>query len=42
MNKKGQVVIPQAFRKIAKSAPLFTRRIHPHEAHEEGLEERLG
>ncbi|MBU2617277.1 MAG: AbrB/MazE/SpoVT family DNA-binding domain-containing protein [Euryarchaeota archaeon] len=73
---KGQVVIPQAFRKalkifprsevifkmegdklilekpkgnavkifreIAKSTPLFTRRIRPHEAHEEELEERLG
>ncbi|ATZ61520.2 MAG: AbrB/MazE/SpoVT family DNA-binding domain-containing protein [Methanosarcinales archaeon Met12] len=30
------------FREIAKSAPLFTRRIHPHESHEEELEERLG
>ncbi len=73
---KGQVVIPQAFRKalkifprsevifkmegdklilekprgdavkifreIAKSTPLVTRRIHPHDAHEGGLEERLG
>ena len=73
---KGQVVIPQVFRKalkiapksemifkledniliikkprkdviktfemIAKSRPMFTRKMHPHEAYEEELAMRLG